>query len=607
MSEKSNMSRRSFLKATGGAASAVALTGTAVGQETTTGQETETGQGTTTGQQGGGGGGTFNLINATMSTLDPVKATDTASGRVIQQMFDALMNYPNGQIEVEQQLATGYETSDDFTTYRFTLKQGAQFHDDFGEVTAQDFVYAWERLAASSNSRRAYFILDSIGVQHETTTQDGSEVYKPGTLAVRAVDDYTLEFDLSKPFHATLPMLAYTSFAAVPEGIVGDIQGYDGEMPYQQFATKNPIGAGPFQFETWSANDQAEVSRFDGYHGDVASLAGINWRIMSDANARYTYAMNKNADYFPLPTQFFNPNKVSVEQTDDLGREIGTYGPVRNGETVNYLGVATINAFYMGFNTDQVEKPARQAAAYAMNQQQVIESIFKGRGQAAYHFTPPNIYPGGPDAYTQHAKQNYPYGYNKTDLAKARQVMEDAGYGPNNRYKFTFTVYQSSPTWSQVGKLLRDQLASAHIDMTIETAPFSTLLKRGRNGNLQAYSLGWIMDWPAPDNFLQLLYPPRTDTSDSAPLSYVNWGDTQASQQATQAWEKIQNNTAPTDQAEQARNEAYVQMEEANWEDVVFLNVYHETTERFWYDNVSVPKFGAAGPSRQMHNHTTKQ
>ena len=612
MSEKSNMSRRRFLEATGGAASAVALTGTAMGQETTTedGSGQGTDQGTTTGQGGGGGGGELNLVNSTMTTLDPIRATDTASGTVIQQLFDALMNYPFGEVEVETLLAKGYEVSDDFTTYTFNLKQGATYHNG-DEVTAQDFVYAWERLAASENSRRSYFILDSINVEHETTTSttdegEQQETYQPGSMAVQAQDDYTLQMTLAEPFHATLPMLAYTSFAAIPEGLVGDIEGYEGEMPHEEFATSNPIGAGPFQFENWATNDQASVTRFGNYHGQAPNLQRIHWNIVEDANARWTYITNQNADYFPMPTQFYDPSLVSVENTDDKGRETGTYGPVQraNGATWNYLAVPTINAFYIGFNTNAVEKPARQAAAYALNQQDVLEQIFKGRGEPAYHFTPPNIYPGGPEAYQQHAKQNYPYGFNQTQLDKARQVMEDAGYGQNNRYSFTMTVYESSNTWQDVAVLLRDQLASAHIDMRVESAPFSTLLERGRSGNLQAYSLGWVMDWPAPDNFLQLLNPPQTDTSQPAPISYTNWSGTDAANRATQAWETIQENSAPTDQAEQTRNEAYVQMEEANWEDVTFLPTYHETDERFWYQDVNPPLFGAAGPSRQMYNTT---
>ncbi|WP_435180167.1 ABC transporter substrate-binding protein [Halorussus sp. AFM4] len=585
-------SRRSFLAATGSAASAVAL-GSGFAEESAAQQTT---------QQGGqGGGGELNLINSTMSTLDPIKATDTASGEVIQQVFDALMNYPNGQINVKPLLAKNYEVSDDFTTYTFTLREGATFHDG-SEVTAQDFVYSFERLAASPNSRRAYFILESIGVKHSTDA-DGN--YQPDTLGVTAKDKRTLQIQLQEPFHATLEMLAYTAFAAVPEGIVGDIKGYNGELSYQEFAQSQPVGAGPFKFESWQQNTQAAVTRYDDYYGNTADVERVHWQIMSDANARYTYAMNRNADAFSIPTQFYNPGKVSVEQTDERGRKVGTYGPVRNGATLNFLAVPTINTYYIGFNTNRVEQAARHAAAYAMNKEQLVEQVFKGRGRPAYHFTPPAIYPGGPDAYRKHAEQEYPYSYRQTDLQKARQVMREAGYGPNNRYSFTFTVYQASNTWPQVGQLLRDKLASAYIDMTIETAPFSTMLKRGRNGNLQAYSLGWVMDWPAPDNFLQLLNPPLTDTSQDAPISYVNWSGTEASQRAKNAWEKVQNNPAPTDKAERIRNDAYITMEEANWQDTVFLNVYHQTEQRFWYDNVQIPKFGAAGTSRQMFNNVT--
>ncbi|USZ69722.1 ABC transporter substrate-binding protein (plasmid) [Halorussus salilacus] len=614
MSEKSNMSRRRFLEATGGAASAVALTGTAVGQDTTTesGQDTTTEGGQDTTQEGGGDGDSeLNLINSTMTTLDPIEATDTASGTVIQQVFDALMNYPDGAIEVETQLADDYEVSDDFTQYTFQLKEGATYHNG-EEVTAQDFVYAWERLAASENSSRAYFVLDSIGIAHETTTEtteegEEEESYEPGTLAVEASDDYTLEMELEEPFHATLPMLAYTSFAAVPEGLVDDIEGYDGEMSQDEFASESPVGAGPFEFENWATNDEASVTRFDDYHGSVANVQRVHWNIVEDANARWTYVTNQNADVFQIPTQFYDPNLLSVENTDDQGRETGTYGPVEraNDETLNYQGVPTINAFYIGFNTDTVEKPARQAAAYAMNQQDVLDQIFKGRGEPSYHFTPPTIYPGGPEEYQSHAEENYPYGYNETQLDQARQVMEEAGYGQNERYSFTMTVYESSDTWEDVAVLLRDQLASAHIDMAVESAPFSTLLERGRNGNLGAYSLGWVMDWPAPDNFLQLLNPPQTDTSQAAPISYFNWSDTDAASSAEEAWATIEENRAPTDEDEQARGEAYVQMEEANWEDIALLPTYHELDQRFSYESVDISAFGAAGTSRQMYNEVS--
>jgi peptide/nickel transport system substrate-binding protein len=624
MSDSNKSSRRNFLKATGAAATAVAVAGCsgqtdsdtetdAAGGDTETETETSMDTETETESESGGdmGGDTLQLINSTMSTLDPIKSTDTASGTVVQQLYDALTNYPNGEIATENLLATGFETSSDFTTYTITIKEGATFHNG-DEVTAQDFVYSFERLAQSSNSRRQYFILDSLGVQHNTmeVTQDGETqtVYEPGSIAVEAVDDYTLEMDLEKPFASTLPMLAYTSFAVIPEGIVGDIEQYDGEMDYEEFASSNPIGCGPFTFETWETQTEAEVSRYDDYHGNVADISAVHWQIIPDPNAAFSYANNKNADIFGIPTAQYDPSRLTVDETDDLGRDIGTY-EMNNGSTVDYVGVATINSFYIGFNQKNIdERAVRRAVAYALNQQTAVDQVFKGRGSTAYHFTPPNIYPGGAPAYRDHAENNYPYGYNETNLQRAREIMRNAGYGPNNRYEFTFTTYQS-PTWQQIGQILRDQLASAFIDMNLEEAPFSTLLSRGREGNLQAFSLGWIMDWPAPDNFLQNLVPELTITSQEggARGAYVDWDveESDAAQRASDAWDQITDNPEPTDSSQEVRNEAYVEMEEANWTDVVLLPVYHRIDQRFNYSWTDVPRFGGAGTSRMMYNNTT--
>ena len=601
MTDSDSVSRRNFLRATGATAAAGAIAGcTDGGSENTEGTPTATDEGTES--SGGEGGKELNLINSTATTLDPISATGTASGRVIQQIFDSLMVYANATTTVESRLASEYEVSEDFTTYTFTLNE-ATFHNG-DSVTASDVVYSLERLAQSSNSSRAYFILSSLGVIHETDS-DGN--YVPDSLDIQAVDESTVEINLSGAFHASLEMLAYSSFAIVPEGIVGDIEGYDGELSYEEFSSSNPVGAGPFQLDDWSQGTEMSVVKYEDYYGESAALDRVHWQVLEKDSPRYNYAMNRNADMFGIPTSFYEPDKVSVDETDAQGRQIGTYGEVRNGDTVNYVGVPTINTYYIGFNMEAVPKPVRQAMAYAMNQQTMVQEVFKGRGEPAYHLTPPSTYPGGATEYTNHAEESYPYGYNESQLDKAREVMEEAGYGPDNRYTLGWTQYQSG-TWKSMATLLRDQLASAHIDMEIEEAPFSTMLERGRKGNLEAYTLGWIADWPAPDNFVQLLNPPQTDTSNSSPVSYINWSSEtgSAAQTAADAYTTIEENQAPTDSAESARADAYVEMEEANWEDVGFINVYHSVSEMFWYDTVeNYTPFGGMGFSRQKLTDVT--
>jgi len=612
MTDDSDRSRRRFLRATGGVASAIALAGCLDGDD-----GSGNGSASNDGSSGPGNASadrsqrnvqadpsqTLQLVNSSITTFDPVANEDTAGDTVIEQMFDGLMTYPDGEAAVEQVLAADYQTSQDQRTYTFNIKD-AQYHN--GEpVRAQDFVFSFERLAGSSNSSRSYFILDSLGVVAETDPEGN---YQPGSLGVRAVDDKTLEITLVEPFHAALEMLAYSAFAATPEGIVGDIQGYDGQIPYQEFATSNPIGAGPFEFESWQQGTEVEVSRFENYHGETAQVAGIHWQTIEDDSAIYEYFMNKNADFVDgpsLPTAQYDSNKVTVNSTDDLGRQIGTYGPLRNGATAQYFSIPNMDIYYVGFNMEKVPKPVRQALAYVANQRLLTERVFKGRGVPAYHFTPPSIYPGGTTAYDQHARRNYPYGYDESLLDQARQTMEQAGYGEGNRFQLDWLQYESE-SWQQIARIFRDQLQSVYIDVNVRQVPVSTLLERTANGKVQAYTLAWVADWPAPDNFLQLLNPPQTDTSQPAPINYINWSPQtgSAAQQAIRAYQRVQSNLAPTDQAQQARDRAYVTIEEANWEDVSVLPIYHSLGERFWYDWCEVPPYGSMGPNRQKHNAT---
>jgi peptide/nickel transport system substrate-binding protein len=599
-------SRRTFLKTTGAAATGAALAGCAGGDEPassdTNGTDTGTDEDSESddGGDGGDGGNELQLINATMSSLDPVQASDTASSEVTTQIFDGLLNWVDGGVPVGSRLAADYSVSDDFLTYTFELKEGVTYHNG-DEVTAQDFVFAWERLAASPNSQAPSDILSAVNIAHEET-EDGS--YVPGTLQMEAVDDYTFEFTLAAPFASATQVMANNQFAVYPEGIVGDIEGYDGEMDQGTFASDDPIGAGPFEFEMWQSGTEARVSAYDEYHGSGPEVDGIHWQIITDPSARFNYAMNQNADMFAIPTSQFSASNYTIDRTDEQGRQRGTY-EARNGESLAATGVPTLNYYYIGFNMPAVPKPVRQALAHAMNQQTIAQQVFKNRAVPAYHTMSPNIYPGGSEAYDQHAEENYPYGYNQADLEGARQVMEEAGYGPNNRYELDWLQYQSS-TWLSVANTLRDKLTSAYIDMQIEQAPFSTLLERVRALNVEAFTLAWIVPWAAPDAFVKHLDPSRSDPTEGPVEMYADWpNDTEAAQSAIDAWERITNNPLANDEDTRIRNEAAITMEEANWEDVANLPVYHEIEQRFHYDHVDVDAFGSGGSYKQKHDTTT--
>ncbi|WP_049902234.1 ABC transporter substrate-binding protein [Halococcus agarilyticus] len=636
--DEPDLSRRRFLQATGSAAAAAALAGCSGGSgdgsggngsnesgdggggqstetegsdATTAGDATEATEGegnATEGNESGNESGqdpmegapgesdrTYQLVSGTMTTFDPVAATDTESGQVIQNVFDALTNYPSGTVNVENLLVSEYETSNEGTMYTFTLKEGATFSNG-DTVTASDIVYSFERLAGSEHTRRSGFILGDLAVTHET---DGEGSYQPGTLGVSAEDERTLTMELSEANPAALEIMAYSAFSAVPENIVGDVPNYDGTMPYDEFASSNPIGAGPYTLDAWNSGTEASITARDDYHGEGPMTAGSHWQIISQSNARYAYSVtNRNSDHPAVPTAQYNPSNETIESENEAGYATGTY-ELENGLTADFYRTEELSTFYLAFNCNAVPQYVRKAVAYAQNNQQIVENVFKRPQKAAYYFVPPKIYPGGRSAYEQSA-QEYPYAPGETALDQARQLMEENGHGPNNPYEFTMTSYPSA-VYGTILNLLRDKLRSAHIRMSIKQTPFSTLVEQSRTGNTEGYTLGWIADWPAASNFLKLLYPPATDTSTDDNLSGFNWLDSEPANQATSGWEQIQNNPEP-EAGREARNEGASQMLQATWDGVPVIPTYHSVAQHMEYPWVYKQRIGAMGGSRAKHN-----
>ncbi|WP_247003965.1 ABC transporter substrate-binding protein [Halosolutus gelatinilyticus] len=451
----------------------------------------------------------LNRINSTHNHIDPVESDDEASSTIITQVYERLVEYPNGVPEIQNQLLDDFELSDDNLTYTFHLKEGVPFHTG-GEMTAHDVKYSWRRVIESENSVRANFMLDSpdgVGIVHEED-DEGNPV--PDSAALEVIDDYTLEMEVRDPNPAVMDVLTYTAFSVIPEGLVGDIEGYDGEVGRQEFRTSMSAGTGPFELDEFAIDEELRLTRFDDYHRDTASVESVHFEIVEDDEARYTYAMEKNADIFPIPTQYYDPNKIDAE-TDDMGRESGTYGELENGETVNYLGLPELVTRYFGFNARNVPKPVRQAIAYVTDQEEIVNQVFAGRGVPAYSFTPPGIWPTGQDGYEKFVEE-YPYSANETDIEGAKQVLEEAGYTSDDPYELTCTTYESV-VYQEAAGLLRDKLSGNGVEIELDQAQFATLQQRGYDGDLEMYSLGWGWSWESVAYGHFGFEPKNTDTS----------------------------------------------------------------------------------------------
>jgi len=626
--------RRGFLTAAGaGVATVLAgCSGSPASEDTSTEGDGSSGDGTSgdgesTPEDTGTpmSGGTLQMLaTGSIQTLDPINAKGSGAG--YDQYGRSVMEFNNGLYPPEPALAESYEMSEDGLTYTFTLKEGVTFHDG-SELTAEDVVYSYRRLAESANSQnRDDIIGETMTIDHEKdaslTDPPDEETLSdvvPQSLAIEATGDYTVEFTLASPFQYTLYQIAGGAFAVLPANAVGDIEGYDGEYEYNEFfstANGGPTysGLGPFQIDSWTKGSQIQLTAFDDYYGEGPELDGITYTVVSDGNTRLSRFANGNADILEgMPTASFNPDNVSIEE--EMGnRSVGTY-TLSGGTEVNYGEIPSLTTEYIVFNTLEVPLPVRRAFAYAMDQHAIAENVYKGQGKPAYHITPPAPYPtfedgqSGEEAYDRHAENGYesntefgadgyPYGYGEKRLDDAKRVMEEAGYGEDNRYSLTATTISGRSGYRQVFTRLQSKLRSAYIDMEITEAEFGTIISQAISGDMEVFGLGDGMEYPGPQNFLRFLY------GEDPSGQFTRWGAegshfTEEYRQTTlQAWEE---NYAAEGATQADRNEAFQTIEEMNWASVQELPFLHPAGQRFWHQDVNVEMYGV------MENQTFNQ
>ncbi len=445
----------------------------------------------------------LSLNNSTFNEVDPIMSTDTASSEVIHQMYEALTEYPNGVAEIENVLLDEFDVSEDGTTWTFELKEGIEFHDG-REMTAEDVKYSWLRTVDSEFSERVGFTLDpatGVGLDYEDVEDSG----------ITIVDEYTLEIELVSPNPDVLDIISYSSFCVMPEGLVGDVEGYDGEIDHDELRTETAVGTGPYEFDFFEPDEEARVEAFDDYHGDGPELDSIHWTIVEDDDALWTRVLEQNADIFGIPTQFYEPDAIDAEE-DDRGRDSGTYGPAGElEEEVNYLGIPELSTFYFGMNADNVPKPVRQAIAFVTDHEELVEDVFEGRGVEAFSFLPPGLWPTGADGYDDWVDE-WPYSPNETDRDAAEAVLEEAGYTDEDPYELDLTTYEDA-AFEEAAEQTRDKLSDIGVDIDLEEEQFGTLQDRGEDGDLEVYSLGWIWSWESVEYGHFSLEPRNTNTS----------------------------------------------------------------------------------------------
>ena len=424
-------------------------------------------------------GGTLVRLFADPPTLDPHLAGDVTSSVIINEVFGGLVTLSLDYQPVLD-LAENLSISDDGLVYTFVLRENAKFHDG-KPVTAHDVKWSIERAAdpdTLSQTAETY-LGDIIGVKDKLCSSEqaaeGECQQADEVSGVRVIDDRTVEFTIDAPKSYFLAKLSYPTAFVLDQDKVTE----DGSWLEQ------PNGTGPFKLATYEIGELIILERNELYHLGPPHLESVQM-ILSGGSAMIMYENDE-----------IHLTGVGL---DDLPRLLDPNDPLH---PQLHRSPQDFDVFYIGLNAAEPpfdDVKVRQALNYAIDLQSIAENVLDGRVSPATGVIPPGF-----PSYTENLRS---YEYNP-DLA--RELIQSSTYGDalasGDFPRVTLTISGSFgaaiPTYLEV--ILEQWRQELGIEVEIQQTEWATFLQDVNDKKYQMFSLGWIADYPDPQNFLDVL------------------------------------------------------------------------------------------------------
>ncbi len=324
--------------------------------------------------------------------LDPGDVTDGESSKVIEQVFDTLLRFKPGSIDVEPSLAVSWSHDDARTTWTFRLREGVRFHDGT-PCDAAAVANAFERQRDPG---------------HPHHFADGEFAYWKDRFGFVArvevgADPLEVVFRLAEP-----PPPFFLAMLASFNSSIPSPKSLD---EFQTDARRRPVGTGPFRFVSWDSGVEIRLERNDTWWGGRPALKTVRFLVSENATVR-------------------SRRLLSGEQADLIDNvDPQTLGELEASPDVVVVRAEGLNMGYLAMNTlrapfDDVR--VRRAVALAIDKHRIVRTAYKGVARVATSPVPPSIF-GHHAGLEPIADHSTPEGHARA-VAEAQRLLRDAGY-----------------------------------------------------------------------------------------------------------------------------------------------------------------------------------
>ena len=289
--------------------------------------------------------------------------------------------------------------------------------------------------------------------------------------SIEAVDQYTVKFTLCFPDPAFPSKVAFNVFAIANKNSLDKAQGDSVKMSDQA------NGTGPFMLKSWTRGDNVTYTANPNYWGPKPAFQTLIFKWSEQSAQRLLELQSGQVDGIdnPAPEDF---------------------DTIKNDSKLTLYPRQALNIFYIGFNNTIApfdNEKFRQAIAYGIDRQRIVNSYYPKGSSVANVFVPPAMKPG----YSDTPKW---YEYNQDE---AKKLLQEIGWKSSDSvtlyYRNVTRSYLPSP--DKVAQEIQAQLKEVGLDIKLEEQELTTFIDNSSAGKLGFYLLGWGADYPDATNF----------------------------------------------------------------------------------------------------------
>ncbi|HCG28588.1 MAG TPA: ABC transporter substrate-binding protein [Thermomicrobiales bacterium] len=392
-------------------------------------------------------------------TLDPQHTTAAISHQVFSQIYDTLIGR-NMNLEFEPIVSESYEAAADGLSYTFKIRKDLKFHDGT-PLNAEAVKFTFDRVTDPKTAAPSASWVDAIA-------------------STDAVDEVTVRMNLNKVFSPLLGNISIAYFGILsPAGV---------EKHGDDFG-KNPVGSGPFVFKEWVPGERITLTRNEDYvnvrsyndNKGAPYLEQLVFRNMPEEQTQVAAMETGEINLLATPAQ-------QIARFD--GKSDYTLLKPDQSTSISFLEFSLVETDgKLSYMAPFDDLKVRQAVAYAIDADTIIERILQGTAVRNY-----GVMPTGNWGYTPDLEK---FGYHY-DPKKANDLLDEAGWTKSGdvrqkdgkKLEFVFWTWNAT-TQERIAQVIQGQLGEVGISAKLETMEVATLLARLKENSSAMDLMGW--------------------------------------------------------------------------------------------------------------------